>query len=104
MRQSATSNMARKSQQSMLQVRDSILNHLEQSGGATEAEIAAALGIERRTANNYLNDCLRDGLVGKDGTVWICVVSKIERLERLIAKMQSELQMEIERRGLEGRD
>jgi DNA-binding IclR family transcriptional regulator len=38
--------------------------------GLSEAEIAAEMGWQRRTVNNYLRDLEIAGLVYQDGIVW----------------------------------
>ena len=46
--------MARLTQQDKAATRERILLYLESIGNATEAELSEALGIDRRTVNNYL--------------------------------------------------
>lgn len=88
--------MARLTQQNKAATRERILLHLEAIGGATEAELETALGIERRTINNYLRDALADGTVEKEGLVWRVQASKVIRLiDQLILNLQ-ELRKELQ--------
>lgn len=48
--------------------------------GLTEAEIAAELQFERRTANNYLRELEVQGKVFKDGIYWLPLTFREERL------------------------
>lgn len=87
--------MARQTQQSKDATRERILLYLEAVDGATEADLEASLGMERRTINNYLREALAGGLVEKDGTVWSIKASKVIRLiDQLIINLQ-ELRKEL---------
>lgn len=87
--------MARLTQQDKAATRERILLYLESIGNATEAELSEALGIERRTVNNYLRDALASGEVTKDGLVWSIQASKVIRLiDQLILNLQ-ELRKEL---------
>jgi DNA-binding IclR family transcriptional regulator len=39
--------------------------------GLQETELAEMLGWDRRTANNYLRDLAKKGLIYKDGRLWL---------------------------------
>ena len=61
--------MARLTQQDKAATRERILLYLESIDGATEAELSEALGIDRRTVNNYLRDALASGEVTSEDSI-----------------------------------
>ncbi len=50
--------------------------------GLTEAELAAEIGFERRTLNNYLRDLEMEGKVYKDGRLWLALPYERAELRR----------------------
>ena len=100
MRQRKGQLVARLTQQDKAATRERILRSLESIGNATEAELSEALGIDRRTVNNYLRDALASGEASKDGLVWSIQASKVVRLiDQLIISLQ-ELRTELHRGSL----
>lgn len=47
-----------------------IMQLIRGSYGIRESEIANELGVDRRTANNYLRQLQRDGKAYRDGWEW----------------------------------
>jgi predicted transcriptional regulator len=52
--------------------RDDLLRLLERhENGLRESEVAEFLDWERRTANNYLRQLAAEGLIYKEGCLWL---------------------------------
>ena len=62
--------MPRISEESKQRNKEQLLMLIRRHRGLREAEIIELLPIERRTANNYLNDLEHEGKIYKEGLIW----------------------------------
>lgn len=62
--------MPRISEESKQRNKEQLLMLIRRHRGLREAEIIELLPIERRTANNYLNDLEHEGKIYKEGLLW----------------------------------